>query len=187
MQCDPMIWDSAAFWDRRYASGRTSGPGSEGDAARFKAETINRLIAEYNIGSVVDWGCGDGTVLSMITDDVDYVGVDISRVALRRLAQWSAHRRFVHLDDAAALTADLALSLDVIFHQVDNGNYHRHLEQIFGSARRLVLVHATDHDGGRTATHVRWRRWTPDIPDGWQIIERPADPAAVGFYLCERR
>lgn len=180
-------FDPARYWDDRYASGGDSGIGSCGINARRKAAVVNRIAGDYKIGGIVDWGCGDGQVLTHIDlDAVDYTGVDISRTAIRWLAAGFPDLRFVHTDDAGGIRADLALSLDVLFHLPDDGDYRAHLAQVFTSARRLVLVHATDHDGGRTARHVRWRRWTPDIPDGWTLVERPADPAVTGFFLCER-
>lgn len=184
-----MRFNPTEYWDDRYRSGRDSGAGSRGQAAEHKAIMVNSIVAEHGIRSIIDWGCGDGQVLSLITPDVHYTGVDISQVIIEHVAATHANARrvFVPIDDANDLHADMALSLDVIFHLPDDGDYRRHLEQVFGSARRLVLIHATDHDGGRTSIHCLWRRWTPDIPEGWELTRRPADPSMTGFYLCERR
>lgn len=185
-------FDPQAYWERRYATGRTSGAGSEGEAAEAKADYINALIGEHGIKSVVDWGCGDGEVLHRITRDVAYTGIDVSLTAISRVATRYPDRRFLTLDDVVknfdldVLEADMAMSLDVLFHLPDDRDFVAHLQQVFGSARRLVLVHATDHDGGRTARHVRWRRWTPSIPRGWRVVEKPADPTVEAFYVVER-
>jgi hypothetical protein len=180
-------FDPERYWDRRYETGRTSGAGSEGYAAQVKAEYINSVVADWGVKSIVDWGCGDGEVFRQITDSVGYTGVDISLVAISRLATWYPDRTFHHLPSAPdGLEADMAMSLDVIFHLPSDRDFVAHLHQVFGSARQLVLIHATDHDGGRTAKHVRWRRWTPSIPRGWRVVDRPGDPTREGFYLVER-
>jgi hypothetical protein len=65
-----------------------------------------------------------------------------------------------------------------------------HLLQVFSSARKLVLAHSTDHDGGRTAHHVLWRRWTPEVEarfPQWELVEQPDDPTAIDFYLFRFR
>lgn len=55
---------SAAYWEKRYERGGTSGPGSCGRLAQFKAEVVNRFVAEHDVQSVVEFGCGDGGVVS---------------------------------------------------------------------------------------------------------------------------
>ncbi len=73
---------STAYWDSRYRHGGNSGSGSSGRLAQFKAETINRLVVEHGISSVVEFGCGDGRQLAL-AEYPDYVGVDVSAEAVR--------------------------------------------------------------------------------------------------------
>ncbi len=182
------------YWNARYRAGRSSGEGSEGARAMAKAQRINDLIRVENVCSIVDWGVGDGAVLSMVTPDVDYLGTDVAPIAIARLAQSyrKVERRAFKMADVAAAdgdVGDMAMSLDVIFHCVWNDEYDEHLRRLFASARRLVLVHATDHDGGRTAAHVRWRQWTPDVAErfgDWTLAERAENPELPGFYLLRR-
>lgn len=185
-----MTFTAQNYWNRRYRDGRSSGEGSEGANAMVKAQAVNDLVKTEKIESIVDWGVGDGTVLKMITPDVDYTGIDISEVAIQRLQrEWSgarvARRRLVTLDQIGAIQVDLALSFDVIFHCIDDFDYEMHLRRVFASASRFVLIHSSNHDGGRTARHVRWRRFTPDvmrIAPNWVLEDAPDDPAAIGFY-----
>jgi hypothetical protein len=184
-------FDAAAYWDRRYRNGRTSGAGSEGVAAVRKARYVSALIERESVRSVVDWGVGDGTVLEHIKlDGVGYVGVDVSPTILDRLrTRFAGVGDFLLPDDTAGCRAELALSLDVIFHLVDDREYELYMRQLFDSSSRLVLIYSTDHDGGRTARHVLWRHWTPYVrrsfPE-WSLEEHPTDPKAFGFYLYRR-
>jgi len=55
-----------------------SGPGSNEEAARPYAEFVIRFMAERNVKSVVDLGCGDFRVGGLIVaSGVSYVGVDV--------------------------------------------------------------------------------------------------------------
>lgn len=54
-----------------------SGPGSDRDAANSFVDCVNSFIGEHNIKSVVDLGCGDFRVSSRLSQDIQYVGVDV--------------------------------------------------------------------------------------------------------------
>lgn len=184
------MFDVAEYWDRRYREGGTSGAGSEGRAARAKARHVARIIYRYRVRSIIDWGAGDGTVLRHIRPPAPYLGLDVSAEALDRLRVVFPRGQFLHVDEYAGQRADLALSLDVIYHLPGEEEYETYLRHLFGSADRLVLLHAADYDGGESTYHVRWRNWTPDVarwfPD-WALTDRPDDPTSIGFYLYVRR
>lgn len=180
------------YWERRYRNGRTSGAGSEGDAVEAKAAYVRNLLERERVDSIIDWGVGDGTVLKMTDTRIPYLGIDVSRTIIGRMKIAFAsqpEKRFLLADNYTGQQADLAMSLDVIFHQVNDRDYEVHLHRLFGSARRLVLIHSSNHDGGRTAPHVRWRRWTPDVMawhPQWHLEDAPDDPKQIGFYLYRR-
>ena len=116
---------SAEYWERRYRSGGTSGDGSYGGLAEFKAETINAFVAENGIDTVVELGCGDWNQLGLM-DVPQYTGYDISKKAVEMCAKkYSADssKKFIHYlpnqyDGEAK--AQLSLSLDIIFHLVED-------------------------------------------------------------------
>lgn len=188
-------YDPATYWERRYQDGRTSGAGSEGDAALAKAKMIDEVITGYGLTSVIDWGVGDGVVLGHLKTKVRYLGLDVAPVAIERLrAKYGPRSRtrwFALASEGAHEVRDLALSLDVMFHLVDEADYQLHLAQVFGSATKAVLIHANDHDGGRTARHVLWRKWTPDVarifPE-WApaLAPDPEDREVPGWHLYLR-
>jgi len=55
--------NTRSYWDQRYTSGGTSGEGSYGELARFKAETLESIFTDNDIKSVIEFGCGDGNQL----------------------------------------------------------------------------------------------------------------------------
>lgn len=175
------------YWEARYAAEGSSGAGSEGVVAQRKAVYVNQLLRREQVTSVVDWGCGDGQQLDFLNLP-GYLGVDISATAVaqclarhpgKAFLAWPGDRPQIEIQ------ADLALSLDVIFHLVLNDDFEAYWARLFASATRLVLVHSTDHDA-RGARHVRHRRHSHLAPDGWTLADSATDPTEPGFYLWRR-
>jgi hypothetical protein len=91
---------SADYWERRYAEGGDSGHGSYGRFAEFKAEVLNRFVAEQRIESIVEFGCGDGNQLTLASYP------DAER-RYRAFAGDGLFRFSVGLEDAEDICADL--------------------------------------------------------------------------------
>jgi SAM-dependent methyltransferase len=162
-------FSSARYWERRYALGGHSGAGSYGRLARFKAGFLNGFMAANGVTDVLDLGCGDGHLLSLLHPPT-YTGVDVSRGVLGRLTARFPGHRFVHFDDMAGEpAADLTLSIDVIFHLIEDDVFHAYLRALFTKARRFVVIYASNVDLPWSASHVRHRRFSDtvarDFPD----------------------
>ena len=72
---------SADFWERRYAGGGSSGPGSYGTMAQGKANFLDAFVQSSNVQSIIEFGCGDGNQLSLARYP-RYIGLDVSRSAI---------------------------------------------------------------------------------------------------------
>ena len=195
---------SSNYWNERYQQGGTSGPGSAGHLAEFKAEVLNDFVAKNNIQSVIEFGCGDGVQLGL-AKYARYVGVDVAEGSVA-----NCRRRFA--DDltktfylANQLPADLGrfdlvLSLDVIFHLVENTVFDAYMRSIFAHAGRFVIIFSSDKDQPGDAPHVRHRAFTQWIKANqptWKQTgcipnKYPFDPARpdetsfADFYIFER-
>jgi hypothetical protein len=202
---------SAQYWEQRYARGGDSGAGSRGVLAESKAIVLNGLVAEHRIESVIEFGCGDGEQL-VLAEYPRYLGLDVSPTTLRRTIARFADDRTKSFalydpecfaDQARRITADLALSLDVIYHLVEDHVYELHLRHVFGAARRQVVLFTSDADdpstAGTFAPHVRHRPVVRDVAERfpeWRLRERIENPHAyrkVGasgsfadFFVYER-
>lgn len=160
----PPGFDSAAYWRRRYRRGRTSGAGSYGRLAEYKAEVINALVRERAIASVVEFGCGDGNQASLF-EIPDYLGVDVVpqvvQAGRRRFADRPGWRFATVAEyDADPAPRDMAMSLDVIYHLVEDGAYDSYMRRLVGGAARHVLIYSSDHDAPTGAKHVRHRAYS---------------------------
>jgi len=156
-------FSSSAYWDMRYRRGGNSGAGSYGRLAKFKAAFINGFAASNRITDVIDLGCGDGNLLAMLRVDA-YTGVDVSPAILADLsARFPGHRfvPFDGIDDEPA--ADLALSVDVIFHLIEDDIFNRYMAALFTHARRFVVIYASNIDLPWPSPHVRHRRFSDHV------------------------
>ena len=167
----------AAYWERRYATGGNSGDGSYGSLAQFKAETVNGFVTRHGVQSVIEFGCGDGHQLTL-AQYPDYVGFDVSPTAVaacRQRFRGDPHKSFRVMDEYRSEQADLALSLDVIYHLVEEQVYERYMRTLFEAARRYVIIYSTDSDDNRgSAPHVKHRAFTEWIQrhqPRWTLVE----------------
>lgn len=183
---------SAEYWDQRYGKGGTSGAGSYGEAATYKAETVNAWVREHGVTSVIDWGCGDGNQLSL-GDYPRYLGLDRSAEAIRACVRQFASdpsKSFLRYDPdtlsdpAGFIKADLALSMEVIFHLVEDPIFEDYLGRLFDSAERFVAICNTDDYVQQISPHERHRnfsRWVEENRPEWRLVTRLEPPAHVGL------
>jgi SAM-dependent methyltransferase len=170
------------YWDARYRAGGTSGAGSQGEEAAHKAELVQGVISERGVRSMLDLGCGDGVVAAAIFV-ASYVGYDPAPAALtacRKLMPW---RRFTPTAPVGE-RFDIVLSMDVIFHLVEDAAFKGYMHLLFGcDFSDVVLVYGTNHHQ-RGAHHVLHRRWLGDIPSGWTARALPCQFKSA--WLVER-
>jgi cyclopropane fatty-acyl-phospholipid synthase-like methyltransferase len=184
--------DSQSYWKRRYQVGGTSGVGSYALQARYKADFINEFVRENAITSVVEFGCGDGSQLGF-AEYPRYLGIDVVPAAVERCIESfrsDTSKSFMtcdlqaFADPARFVHADLALSLDVVFHLVEDPVYETYMHTLFDAADRFVIVYASDHDRSPPLKrHVRWRKFTPWVETnapGWTLSR--VDPAPLPEY-----
>jgi hypothetical protein len=193
--------DSAHFWEGNYAQGRTSGTGSYGALAEGKSRFLNELVRTRAVSGVIEFGCGDGNQLSL-AEYPSYVGLDVSRTAIglcqRRFAGDAAKSFFLYdgtcfTDRAGLFRAELALSLDVVYHLTEDAVFETYLGHLFAAGQRLVVIYSTNMDIGGTAPHVRHRRFTPWVEAArpeWRLAQVTPGPnterARADFFVYER-
>lgn len=184
---DKSDFDVAAYWERRYLNGKSSGPGSYNRLARFKASFINKFLHEKNVLSVVEMGCGDGAQLGLI-EYPRYMGLDISKTAVeicRNKFSNKSNSSFSHYNPSDFNLPkfkekyDLALSLDVIYHLSNDEIYQQYLETLFGLSSKFVIIYSNSQEFytkgvNEDAEYVRFRDFVSDIKNRfphWGLIE----------------
>lgn len=167
--------NSSRYWEQRYARGGTSGAGSYGRLSLFKAEFLNDFVERRGIQSVVEFGCGDGHQLSLARYP-SYLGFDVAPTAIelctKRFAADTSKRFVLHdsrSEPAPVQVAELALSLDVIYHLVEDEVFEAYMRHLFAAAKRYVIIYASNDEAPSSAPHVRHRRFTD-----WVKLNEPA-------------
>ena len=169
---------SGRYWDRRYRWGGNSGAGSYGKLAAFKAGFVNDFVRENGIESVIDFGCGDGNQLKLAYYP-SYVGLDVSKNSIAMLSKYykdDPTKSFFLLDPARSqdeldrLSADCAISMDVIYHLVEDAVFEDYMNRLFRSARKFVIVYSSDYERSPEG-HVRHRKFSDFINSNWKSFE----------------
>jgi hypothetical protein len=168
---------SSVYWDRRYASGGNSGVGSYAFFAEFKAEVLNDFVTTHDVRTVIEFGCGDGNQLRLAKYP-SYLGFDVSTAAILRcqeIFRLDQDKSFRLMSEYGSEKADLTLSLDVIYHLVEDQVFEHYILTLFAASSRYVIIYSSDFDGDRReeGAHVRHRRFTPWIQrnlQGWALI-----------------
>lgn len=169
---------SAAYWEKRYAGGGNSGVGSYARFAQFKAEVLNRFVTENGLHTVIEFGCGDGNQLSLATYP-RYLGFDVSSTVVsqcRERFKGDCYKSFHLMNEYKGELSDLALSLDVIYHLVEDDVYAHYMRTLFQASTRYVIIYASDSDDNRgyEGSYIKHRKFTTWIHDSlpnWKLID----------------
>ncbi len=160
---DGARFSSAAYWEGRYRAGGHSGAGSYGRLAAFKADFLNALVRDNSIASAIEFGCGDGNQLALL-EVAEYVGLDVAPAAVARCrARFAGQqgRDFRLMEECRGMAAaELGLSLDVVYHLVEDVVFGAYMQALFDHAWRFVVIYASDTDAEWPSEHVRHRRFT---------------------------
>ena len=192
---------SAEYWERNYARGGTSGPGSYHAAAEAKAAFLNDFVRAHDVRSVIEFGCGDGNQLSL-ADYPRYIGLDVSRSAIElckhHFAGDATKSFFLYdglcfADGTGLFAADLAISLDVIYHLTEDAVFETYMTHLFAAGKRFVIVYATNQEIPGTAPHVRHRhftQWVEAHGRAWRLRQVTPGPNPsqdrADFFTYER-
>ena len=191
---------STEYWERRYATGGTSGDGSYGDLAEFKAKVINDFVTEKGVEVVIELGCGDGNQLSLLKVP-QYLGLDISKTAVEMCKnkfvgdETKIFRHYSPGDYDGKSLGVLALSLDILFHLVEDEIFHTYMTHLFQMASDWVIIYSSDSEEpfGDDTVHCRNRKftnWIEDNADGWGLVEKIdniyPDQSVADFYIYKK-
>lgn len=170
---------SEAYWDHRYKTKNNSGPGSYGRLANFKAEVINCFVKENNIQTVVEYGSGDGNQLELATY-ASYVGLDVSQTAINICKEKFVNdptKQFLLFNskNCNEIEGELVLSLDVIYHLIEDDVFEDYMRALFNSSTKYVIIYSSNYDKV-LAKHVKCRKFTNwienNLSDKWKLLKK---------------
>lgn len=176
---------SRGYWESRYATGNTSGIGSYGKWAEFKAVVLNDFVRKHNISSIIEFGCGDGNQLSLASYP-SYIGLDVSKTAIKickkRFRDDKMKSFYQYTPESFEQTrpvyeADLSISLDVIYHLVEDRIFEFYMEHLFSVAKKFVIIYSSDSKSTCLLhlPHVKHRnfsKWIELNLHEWKLFRR---------------
>lgn len=193
---------SSYYWEQRYQRGGTSGVGSYGIYAEYKADVLNSFVSVNGIIRVAEFGCGDGNQLKYF-NFAQYLGIDISPAAVELCRSTYLHDRtktFLVYDETGVnvmvqqFDPELAISLDVIYHLVEDKVFEDYIDKLFNVSSRYVIIYSTDFDMHYDSSHQVDRKFTEYIEKnikGWQLYRMLPNPlkgadTQSDFYIYEK-
>jgi predicted TPR repeat methyltransferase len=192
---------SKEYWENRYKNGGNSGLGSSGNLAEYKAQVINNFIKKNKIDNLIEYGCGDGNNLSKI--DCDRItGIDVSRTAINLCKNKMPEFKYDFIctddvgdwkyDEVSDIMAELVLSLDVIYHLVEDSVYDEYMNNLGRMSRKWLIIYSNDDDDDVSmAEHVKWRKFSEhkSIKDNFILIKKEVNKLGnkADFFFYERK
>ncbi|MDZ7682674.1 MAG: hypothetical protein U5J63_13415 [Fodinibius sp.] len=186
---------SKEYWENRYDLGGASGQGSYDELAQFKADIINRFVQKENIETIIEYGCGDGNQLKM-ADYPSYIGFDISAEALSRCKNIFSNdptKTFKFMKEYEGETAQLTLSLDVIYHLIEDEVYHRYMKRLFDSSTQYVIIYSSNTSKQKLLQmkHVKHRKfsdWIGENRPEWEQIKKieTSNKTFADFFIYKK-
>jgi len=187
---------SSSYWETRYQKNGNSGRGSYGESANFKASVINNFVEKHNIQFVDDFGCGDGNQLSL-SNYPNYVGYDISETILENVRNKFKNdnsKIFFNILDYSKSNSklQLALSLDVIYHLVEDQIFASHMNQLFDGYMYVIIFSTNFNETFYNGSHVKHRKFSDWIEKNTsnyelvQVIYNIDIFSKVNFYIYKK-
>ena len=191
---------SEQYWIDRYTAGGNSGDGSYDQLAEFKAEIINDFVKSNQIETLIEYGCGDGNQLTL-AEYPSYIGFDVSPQAVQiceELFKNDSTKSFKLVSEYDSETAQVTLSLDVLYHLIEEEIFVAYLERLFDSSEKYVIVYSSDFEEEQRHHEKRreFTKWVetnrPDwklhsyIPNRYPFNGLTGEGSLSDFYIYEK-
>jgi 2-polyprenyl-3-methyl-5-hydroxy-6-metoxy-1,4-benzoquinol methylase len=170
---------SKNYWEERYSKGGDSGYGSYSKFASFKAEYINKFVKENNVSTVLEFGCGDGNQLTL-AEYPHYIGLDVSSTIIdlcNNKFKGDTTKEFKIYDSFAydkSIKCDVSMSLDVIYHLVEEEVYSKYMDHLFSGSDKFVIIYSSNEYTEQTfhEKHRKFTDWVEKNAKDWKLIHQ---------------
>ena len=72
--------------------------------------------------------------------------------------------------------ADLVLSLDVIYHLIEDETYYSYMKNIVDACNKYLIVFSSNRNELTDTAHVKHRKFTEDLPSNIKLINYIENP-----------
>ena len=198
---------SKSYWENRYKKGGTSGSGSYNRLAKYKAEIINSFVKEQKINSIIEFGCGDGNQLSLATYP-NYIGLDISATIVKYCnkkfsqdfsKEFHLYNSEFRVKNKSDFTCELSLSLDVIFHLIEDNIFEEYMTDLFNYSSKYVIIYSSNFNSIQDyhEKNRKFEDWIKMNLPNWKFLKKfdnkykfdpnnPKNTSSSDFYIYEK-
>ena len=156
-------------------------------------------MKEHSFSKIIEFGCGDGNQLQYFNFPA-YIGLDVSPSAIQKcksiFVEDESKEFFLYppensLKKKGFFTSPLTISLDVIFHLVEDEVFEKYMYDLFEASSDFVIIYAWDVDD-ELKFHVRQRhfsKWIDENITGFslkEIIKSDAEEKFCDFFIYEK-
>ena len=157
-------------------------------------------MKDNGIQSVIDFGCGDGNQLSLFSFP-NYIGFDVSMTAITlckkhfkndRTKTFFSYNPECFKDNSNIFRAELTLSLDVIYHLIEDNIFELYMEHLFSSSDKFVIIYSDDTNTNQRyhEKHRQFSKWIEtNLPD-WRLINKIKnkfpDESCADFFIYKK-
>jgi len=160
-----ILFDSKKYWEDRYKRGEDSGIGSKGVLSKYKASVINKFVKKNRIQTVCDLGCGDSPFT--LYEIPDFTGYDISEFIIEKNRGIYNFKFTSSINDLNEY--DLVMSLDVIYHLIEDDVYHQHMTDLFRLSKKYVIIYSPNREEFFSEPHNRYREFLKNVPKEFKL------------------
>ncbi len=153
---------------------------------------MNQFVENNHIQSVIEFGCGDGNQ-AMQFNFPSYTGLDVSTTAIEKCGELCKNdpaKQFFILDEkTTGLKAELAISLDVIYHLIEKDVYENYMKQLFTAATKYVIIYAWDVESDKNyhVKHRKFSAWIKENVPEFKLFNKIKNSTFSDFYIYHRR
>lgn len=199
---------SSNYWDNRYIGGGNSGAGSYGQLAMFKNRIITSFCESNHITRLLEFGSGDGNQASLLPSSFQYTGLDTSPKAIsicKARFEKDLNKQFILFTGKKGfckkkgLSATVTLSLDVIYHLIEDKTFENYMNELFFASEKYVIIYSSDRVDIQEAPHVKHRKFTEYVRKNFTQFElikhitnefspdkKLEDQSFADFYIYEK-
>jgi hypothetical protein len=122
-----------------------------------------------------------------------YTGLDVSITPIEKCSEVCKNdpaKRFLISDkNTTKLQAELAISLDVIYHLIEEEVYEINMNQLFRSAAKYVIIYAWDVESDKEyhVKHRKFSEWIKENVAEFKLVDKIKSSTFSDFYLYQRR
>lgn len=194
------------YWDSWYSSSTNSGPGSQGKLQEFKINYLNKLFKQFEIKTVLDFGCGDGS-LALGLHCRSYFGIDIAAKAIelckKRVNRPGFSFECMHFFDYTPSIIenkfpsglDCCICIDTLYHIFTKEILNKTLESLFSTGAKIVVLYTIPSESLKLPFHPMLQIYGEEFSNAlsesskfYKLINktRPISGTAAGFLVYEK-